>query len=25
MTYTASISNLCNMKYYIDKGNVRYE
>ena len=25
MTYTASISNLCNTKYYIDNGNVRYE
>jgi len=25
MTYTASISNLSNTKYYIDNGNVRYE
>jgi len=25
MTHTASISNLRNTNYYIDKGNVRYE
>ena len=25
MTYTASISNLCNTKYYIDNNNMRYE
>jgi len=25
MTYTASISNLCNMKYYTDNGNMCYE
>ena len=25
MTYTASISNLCNTKYYTDKGKMHYE
>ena len=25
MTYIASISNLCNMKYYNENGNIRYE
>jgi len=25
MTYTESISNLCNTKYYIDNGNMHYE
>jgi len=25
MTYTASINNLCNTKYYTDNGNMRYE
>ena len=25
ITYTESISNLCNTKYYIDNGNMHYE
>jgi len=25
MTYIASISNLCSMKYYNEDGNIRYE
>jgi len=25
MTYTASTSNLCNTKYYIDNGNMRHK
>jgi len=25
MTYTASISNLCDTKYYIDNGKMRYD